>query len=161
MRLHNPVRIAAVICVAVTTAYIMVMGIKLTNILASPGWCGKALQAEKISSQNFGGLTACVDLLKIQLNALARANLVYAGVIALCLLVLIVIVIAGGKVYFKASESGVEGNIGKDVEPLTPEVAAKQVATAATNKASDIADQTGHSIGGEVAPPAVGPSTGE
>lgn len=131
MKVANPIRLAAVTCVAVTSFYIMYMGSRLTEILASPGWCGKALQAEKISSQNFGGLTACVDLLKIQLNALARGFLVYAGVIGLCLLVLVVIVIAGAKLELKASEGGVDMNMSRD---------AAAGAQAAADSAQDTAD---------------------
>jgi hypothetical protein len=74
----------------------MFMSYRLIQILSEPEWCGKALQAERISSQNFGGLTACVELLKIQLKALATNSFIFGGVIALCLLTLIVIVIAGG-----------------------------------------------------------------
>lgn len=116
--LAHPIRAFAVTCVAITSAYVMWMGYRLSNILASPEWCGKALQAEKISSQNFGGLTACVDLLKIQLVAIERNSLVYSGVVALCLLVLIVIVIAGGKLAFRGSRDGLAGEMGPSGEPL-------------------------------------------
>lgn len=118
MRLINPIRLVAVICVAVTSAYVMFMGYHLSEILASPGWCGKALQAEKISSQNFGGLTACVDLLKIQLNALARVSLVYSGTIALCLLTLIVIVIAKAKLDAALPGGGNINMAPADAEPI-------------------------------------------
>lgn len=120
--LQHPIRAFAVMCVAITSAYVMWMGYRLSNILASPEWCGKALQAERISSQAFGGLTACVDLLKIQLQALARNSLVYSGVIALCLLVLIVIVIAGGKMSWHVDKGGAGGAIGPGGEPLPVEV---------------------------------------
>lgn len=130
MKLANPIRLTAVLCVAATSIYIMYMGRRLTDILASPEWCGKALQAEKISSQNFGGLTACVDLLKIQLNALARADLVYAGVIGLCLLVLVVIVIAGAKLELKASETGVDMNVSRDAPKAAQAVADSAQTTA-------------------------------
>jgi hypothetical protein len=109
--IKNPIRLFAVICVGVTSVFVMVMSNKLTNILSSPEWCGKALQAEKISSQNFGGLTACVDLLKIQLVSVSHVSLIYAGVIALCLLTLIVIVIAGARLDLKASATGIEANM--------------------------------------------------
>jgi hypothetical protein len=116
--LRTPIRAFAVLCVAITSAYVMWMGYRLTTILASPEWCGKALQAEKISSQNFGGLTACVDLLKIQLNAIARSSLVYSATIGLCLLVLIVIVIAGGKMAWHVDKTGASGEIAPGGEPL-------------------------------------------
>jgi len=133
MKIANPIRLAAVICVAATSGYVMWMGNKLTDILAGPEWCGKALQAEKISSQNFGGLTACVDLLKIQLNAIARGFLVFAGVIALCLLTLIVIVIAGAK--FSGEGFGAKVDIESD--PAAP-AAAQEVADSAQDTADAI-----------------------
>lgn len=127
----NPIRGFAVICVAVTSVYVMVMSYRLIQILSGPEWCGKALQAERISSQGFGGLTACVDLLKIQLKALATNSFIFGGVVALCLLTLIVIVIAGGRLDLKASRGGIEGSIGKD---------APQAAQAVADSAQDTAD---------------------
>jgi hypothetical protein len=118
---HNPIRVFAVVCVAVTSAFVMYMSYLLIQILASPEWCGKALQAEKISSQNFGGLTACIDLLKIQLGSLAKNSYIFGGVVALCLLTLNVIVIAGGRLSFAVSKAGASANMGKeDVEEAIP-----------------------------------------
>lgn len=112
---HNPIRAFAVLCVAVTTAYIMWMGWRLSNILSSPEWCGKALQADKITPDSkFDGLTGCVGLLQIQLKAIAIDSHIFAGVVALCLLTLIVIVIAGGRLTFSASKTGVSGNMSSD-----------------------------------------------
>lgn len=133
---HNTVPVAALICVAVTSLFLMYMNNKVIDILASPSWCSKALQAEKISSQNFGGLTACNDLLTIQLKSLATNSHIQSGTIALCLLVLIVIVIAGGRLNFSASKSGVNTSIGKDVDPVQ---AAQTTADAAQEKATEIA----------------------
>jgi hypothetical protein len=130
VKIANPIRLFAVLCVAITSAYVMYMGYVVVNILASPDWCGKALQASRISNQNFAGLTACTDLLKIQLNAVARVSLVYAGVVALCLLTLNVIVIAGGHVSLDASKSGVKADIGKDVPQAVQAVADSAQSTA-------------------------------
>lgn len=116
--LLNPIRLVAVICVAITTGYVMFMGYWLIEILSSPEWCGKALQAEKISSQNFGGLTACIDLLKIQLRSLAVNSYMLFGVIALCLLTLIVIVIAGAHLAGKVSKDGGEIDLGPGPTPV-------------------------------------------
>jgi hypothetical protein len=117
--IHNPIRFFAVICVAVTSAFVMYMSYVLIQILASPEWCGKALQAEKISSQNFGGLTACIDLLKIQLGSLATNSYIFGGVVALCLLTLNVIVIAGGRLSLAVSKAGLSTNMeADDVEAL-------------------------------------------
>ena len=117
--IHNPIRVFAVICVAVTSAFVMYMSFLLVQILSSPEWCGKALQAEKISSQNFGGLTACIDLLKIQLGSLAKNSYIFGGVIAMCLLTLNVIVIAGGRLSLAVGKGGVSTNMASDdVEAL-------------------------------------------
>ena len=116
---HNPIRVFAVICVAVTSAFVMYMSYLLIQILSGPEWCGKALQAEKISSQNFGGLTACIDLLKIQLNSLAKNSYIFGGVIAMCLLTLNVIVIAGGRLSLAVGKGGLSTNMASDdVEAL-------------------------------------------
>lgn len=96
---RNPIRAVAVVCVAITSAYIMWMGWKLNETLSGPGWCRTALGAEKSSATDgtIKGLDACVGLLTIQLKSIATNSHILFGVVALCLLTLIVIVIAGGK----------------------------------------------------------------
>jgi hypothetical protein len=136
---HNPIRVFAVICVAVTSAFVMYMSYLLIQILSSPEWCGKALQAEKISSQNFGGLTACIDLLKIQLGSLAKNSYIFGGVVAMCLLTLNVIVIAGGKLSFNVSKTGAAANMGRDdVEALPVEVVNQPSAPVPTTPAPPV-----------------------
>lgn len=134
--IHNPVRVAALVCVAVTSAFLMWMAYRVNDTLSGPGWCRTALGAEKASPTDgaIKGLDACVGLLTIQLKALATNSHILFGILALCLLVLIVIVIAGGKLNFSASASGVNANMGReDVE------AAQKVAGAAVEKAEEIA----------------------
>lgn len=111
----NKIAAFALLCVAATSLFLAYMVDRLISTLSSPDWCGKALQAERISpNADFSGLTACVGLLQIQLKSLATNSHIGFGVFAGCLLVLIVIVIAGGKLSFTASKEGVSGNIGKD-----------------------------------------------
>lgn len=118
---HNPIRAFAVLCVAVIAAYIMWMGWRLSNILSSPEWCGKALQADRITPDSkFDGLTACVGLLQIQLKAIATDSHIFAGVVALCLLSLIVIVIAGGRLAFSASKTGISGDMSSADDDFVP-----------------------------------------
>lgn len=137
--IHNPVRGFAVLCVALIAAYIMWMGWRLSNILSSPEWCGKALQADRITPDSkFDGLTACVGLLQIQLRAIATDSHIYAAVVALCLLTLIVIVIAGGRLQFSASKTGVSGNM-SSAEDHAATTAAVETASAAVDKAKEIA----------------------
>lgn len=119
--IKNPIRGFAVLCVAVIAGYVMWMGYRLNETLSGPGWCRTALGAEKSSPAAEGtitGLTSCVGLLTIQLRSLATNSHILFGVVALCLLTLIVIVIAGGKVSFNVSRTGAAANIGKDVESL-------------------------------------------
>jgi hypothetical protein len=136
---HNPIRAFAVLCVAVIAAYIMWMGWRLSNILSSPEWCGKALQADRITPDSkFDGLTACVGLLQIQLRAIATDSHIFAGVVALCLLTLIVIVIAGGRLAFSASKTGISGNMSSSEDAAA---AAAQTAGAAVAEAGKIATE--------------------
>jgi lysozyme len=66
------------------------------------------------------GLGNCVSLLTIQLKSLSTNSHILFAVVALCLLTLIVIVIAGGEVKFSASKTGVSGAIGRDVDDAVP-----------------------------------------
>jgi hypothetical protein len=118
--INNPIRLFAVICVAVTSVFVMYMSYELLQTLSGPGWCRTALGAEKASSTDgtIKGLDACVGLLTIQLKALANNSYIFGGVVALCLLTLIVIVIAGSKLSFDAGITGVSANIG-DAVPVT------------------------------------------
>jgi hypothetical protein len=130
---EHPVRFFALLCVAATSLFLMLTANRLIDVLASPDWCSKALQAERISSEKAGGLTSCVDLLTIQVKSLAVNSHIVLGVFAMCLLVLIVIVIAGGKLSFAASKDGLSANVGRErVE------AAKEVAEAAEEKKDEI-----------------------
>lgn len=136
----NPIRIAALICVAVTSVYIMWMAYRVNNTLSGPGWCATALGAGKASSVDgtpVKGLEACVGLLTIQLKSMSTNSHILFGVIALCLLVLVVIVIADGHLSFKGSKDGIEGDMGKN--PAV--VAAQTTATAAQDKADQIASE--------------------
>lgn len=92
------IQVFALVCVVATSAFFGYLAYWLISILASPDWCGKALQAERITPGNtFQGLTACVDLLKLQVGSLSKALLIVIGTFALCLGTLVVIVIAGAK----------------------------------------------------------------
>lgn len=114
--IKNPIRATAITVVTIISAYIMVMGWRLTDILASPGWCAKAVAGEKLSgdSAKVDIAAACVGLLTIQLKATSTNSHVYAGALALVLLVLIVIVIAGGKLDLSAGKTGIHAGIGRD-----------------------------------------------
>jgi hypothetical protein len=114
---QNGIRVFALICVAVTSIYIMWMGYLLNDVLAGPKWCQTALGAEKASSTDgtIKGLDGCMQLLTIQLKSLATNSHILFGVVALCLLVLIVVVIAQARLELKGP-GGFEGATG----PATP-----------------------------------------
>lgn len=120
----NPIRGFAVLCVAVIAAYIMWMGWKLNETLSGSGWCAKAIGADKADADSKIDIAAsCVGLLTIQLRSLSTNSHILFGVVALCLLTLIVIVIAGGKLSLSASKTGINANIGKDAEQAAQHVA--------------------------------------
>lgn len=67
-----------------------------------------------------------------QVSTLGKALLIVIGVQALSLLVLIVIVLAGGKLSFRASKGGIEADIGKEI------AAARRVEGAARDERREI-----------------------
>lgn len=144
--LDRPIRAFALVCVATTSGFFAYLAIHLIGILASPDWCGKALQADRITpGTSFVGLVACMDLLKMQVAALAKALLIVIGTFALCLGVLTVIVVAGARLVGKlfGQEFDVD-QIGQPRGPVPPPnatpatKAATEVAGAAATKAAEI-----------------------
>jgi hypothetical protein len=137
----NPIRAFAALCVAITSLYVMYIGHKLVEILASPTWCAQALGAERSSKgETIKGLEGCMDLMQGQLDALALDSHISQGVIALCLLTLIVIVIAGAKLDVHASKAGFGANMSRSDEQRAAKVeGAEQAAQAAKDEAQDIA----------------------
>ncbi len=146
--IQNPIRGFAVLVVAVISGYIMWMGWRLVEILSAPDWCARAINAEKLSSSRVvTSVELCKDLLLKQIGALATNSHIYAGVVALCLLTLIVIVIAGGKLSVSASKSGVNANIGKDVEDAVDHV---------LERTQEGADEAKQAAGTSATPPDAG-----
>ncbi|MFL6728069.1 MAG: hypothetical protein ACJ8FS_16375 [Sphingomicrobium sp.] len=116
--IKNPIRWVAVICVAITSAYVMLMGYWINDTLAGPLWCSRAIGADKVDTNSkVDAATACVSLLTIQLKSLATNSHILFGVVALCLLTLIVIVVAGARLDFKASKEGIEGHMDRSGAP--------------------------------------------
>lgn len=112
---RNTIRTFALICVAITSVFIMAMSFWLTKIIAAPEWCARAINAEKLAeSRQASSVQLCKDLLLEQVNALANNSHIYSGSIALCLVALMLIVVAGGRLSFSASKAGVSGNIARD-----------------------------------------------
>lgn len=116
----NPISTFAVLCVMATGTFLGYITLKLLAVLSSPDWCAKALQAERITPGNtFVGLTSCVELLKLQVQAEASALLISMGGYNLTLIVLIVVVVAGARASGKMGASGVEFDVGKESTPVT------------------------------------------
>lgn len=137
---ENPIRAFALVCVAGTSGFLGYVNLKLIDLLSSPGWCAKAIQAERITpGDTFVGLTGCIDILKIQLNALAKVLLINSGTFALCLVVLVVIVVAGARLIGKLFGNEIDiDQIGQPRAPSPAVKAATEVAGAADNKAKEI-----------------------
>jgi hypothetical protein len=130
----NPIRIFALVCVAGTSIFFGYLAIRLIGILQSPDWCGRAIQADRITAgSTFVGLTGCMDLLKMQVGALAKALLIVIGTFALCLGVLMVIVVAGARLAGKL--------FGNEVDVSRDDGGAPQAAQTVADAAQDTADQ--------------------
>tara|TARA_Y100001951_G_scaffold88698_2_gene80470 strand:- start:8968 stop:9378 length:411 start_codon:yes stop_codon:yes gene_type:complete len=128
----NTIRTFALICVAVTTAFIIYMRVWETNILSGDGWCARAIGASNAAeSRPEFAVKGCYDLMQAQVDALALNSHMDTGVIGLCLAVLVVIVVAGGRLAFRAGADGVSGDIGR-------EEAADRVAEAAVEEAEEV-----------------------
>lgn len=113
----NPISFFAVLCVAAAAAFLGYMTLRMAGVLESSGWCAKAIQAEKISpGSTYVGLTTCVELLKIQLSAMATGFHISVGSFALTLIFLIVVVVAGARASAKLGAGGMEFNVGKHAE---------------------------------------------
>ena len=135
--IENPIRAFALICVAATSALFAYLAIHLIGILQSPDWCGRAIQADRITpGATFVGLTGCMDLLKMQVGALAKALLIVIGTFALCLGVLMVIVVAGARLAGKLFGNEV------DVSRQDAPEAAQAVADSAQTTADAIKETT-------------------
>lgn len=110
---NQPVRTFALVCVAITSAFVMYMRYWQLSILSSPDWCNRAMKAEQLdASSRLDAALACVGLQTIQIKSIATNSFIDGGTIALCLLALMVIVVAGGHLSVASKLGSV--NIGKD-----------------------------------------------
>lgn len=129
----NPISTFAVLCVACTAAFLGYMTLRMAGVLESASWCAKAIQAERISpGSTYVGLTTCVELLTIQLSAIATGFHISVGAFAFSLIVLVVIVIAGARASFKVGPTGIAGDVSREGK------AAQHVADEAQDAATNI-----------------------
>lgn len=108
-------RTFALVTTAITSAFVMWMGWRLTTILSSPDWCNRAVKASNVGLQPEFAVSGCFSLLKDQINALAWNSHIYAGVIALCLLTLMIVVVAQARASGKVSRDGLEFDVRENI----------------------------------------------
>lgn len=137
MQPRNTIRTFALVCVAITSAFVIGAIIWYTLLLSGRDWCATAIGAARSadSQRPEFAVSGCFNLLFRQVDALSLTLHIFAFVIALCLAALMVIVVAGGKISFKADKSGIQADIG-EVIPVA--AAAQTVATAAQDKADEV-----------------------
>lgn len=139
LRQFNWLTFFAILCVAISSGFIMYMALKLTNTLASPDWCARAIKAEQLAGTRDS--SSCIELLTIQVKSLAVDNHIYSVTIAVCLAVLVVVVLAKARLDLEASKVGGKVSIGGDNKSPVAQ-AANAVADAAVEQAEEITDTT-------------------
>lgn len=135
----HTIRTFALVCVGVTSVFLMSMIIWYTMLLAGRDWCARAIGAAQQSDRPETAISSCYTLLTQQVEALAWNSHIFVAIIALCLLVLMVIVVAGGRLSFTGSKDGISADIGSDKAAK----AAHEVADAAVDKADEIEGEVG------------------
>lgn len=132
----NPISTFAVLCVAATGLFLAYMVIWQTNILSSPDWCNRAMNAEKLAeTSRLDAALACVGLQKVQIEALAFDSHINHSTFAIIIIVLIVVVIAGARASWKLSTSGLEGSVSRHDDAAA---GAAHVATAAKEAEAEV-----------------------
>lgn len=138
MTMRNSIRTWALVAVAVTSIALIAFAGWLIDLLSGPDWCGRAIGAERASgkARSQESVDGCLSLMHEQVHALALNSHLAIGTIALSLLVLVVIVLAGGRLSFTANKDGISGDIGKDAAD-----AARATADAAGAVADEIEEE--------------------
>ena len=134
MTIRNSIRAWALVAVFVSSLFTIGAALWIIKILSARNWCSDMLGASKyVDGRPDFAVVACKDLALQNADRLGDALTIAMGVQAGALLVLVVIVLAGGRLSFKAGKEGVSANMSR-------EEAAQQVADAAENEAREIAD---------------------
>lgn len=137
---RNTIRTFALVCVAVTSIFVMAMIVWLTRLLSDPSWCDRAIGAAKDSTRPESAFSGCFQLLTQQMSALAVNSYIFGGVVALCLATLMVIVVAGGRLSFTGSKDGVSANISSANDAAPPPVVTTTTTTAVATTAPQPTD---------------------
>jgi len=131
---RNSIRSWALVAVFISSIFTIGIAAWITSILSEPDWCNRILGASKyIDGRPDYAVSACRDLMMQNAETLGTALIIAIGVQAGALLVLVVIVLAGGRLSFKASGKGVSADMSREA------VAAREVADAADDAADEIA----------------------
>lgn len=134
---------AALVCIAVTTAFIIYMSVRLTDDLSTQDWCVRAMGAAQDTRPEYA-VGGCFTLMQQQVAALALNSHIFAGVIALCLGALVVVVLAGARVAGHVGKDGLELNLSRD---------AGEAAVLAAKKVADAGDKAKDEVVAEAAKP--------
>jgi TRAP-type C4-dicarboxylate transport system permease small subunit len=135
---HNTIRTFALICVALTSGWMIWLTWWLIDLLSGNDWCAIAVGvSEAANARPLEAIQSCFSLLDAQVGWLGWALMVSLVSLALCLVVLMVIVVAGGKLSFSASKSGVSGAMGREELPEKAQ-GAVEAAEAAGERAEEI-----------------------
>ena len=134
MNLKNSIRSWSLVAVFISSMFTIGAALWIIKILSARNWCSDMLGASKyVDGRPDFAVVACKELALQNADRLGDALTIAMGVQAGALLVLVVIVLAGGRLSFKANRDGVSANMSR-------EEAAQQVAYAAENEAREIAD---------------------
>lgn len=131
MKMRHLVNTWALVCVAITTGALIYFAWDKTEHLAGADWCARALHASREGERPESAISGCYSLMSRQIEALALDSHIAHGSIAIALLVLVVIVLSGGRLSFRASKDGIDADISRDE-------AAERVAHAADAEAERI-----------------------
>lgn len=138
---RNTIRTYALAAVTLTSIALIGFTAWLIWLIGVSDWCGRAIGAGKSAdARPEFAVTGCYNLLDKQVSGLTILAFIALGTLALCLAVLVVIVIAGGRLSFKAGKDGVDVDMSHDAGE-----AAQVVADAAQNQADAVKATTGAS----------------
>lgn len=135
IHMRNNIRSWALFAVSVSSAFTIGIAIWLIIIMSAQDWCSRAIGAATYATgRPSGAIDACFDLMNSQVDTLGTALLIVIGVQGLSLLVLVVIVLAGGKLSFTANKGGVSGDISGSAKQAANEAADRVVEAADDEK---------------------------
>jgi hypothetical protein len=122
-------RIFAMILIAVITVFLMGMAIWNNYVMASGQWCSAVIGTELATGEAGEVATTanCIALMHDQLTALSIYGYIGMGTLALCVAVLVIIVVAGGRVDISASKSGIDVDIGKRKATVEKDLAEPEI----------------------------------